>query len=104
LKSMECLGRVEIRTATQAVLCDRAILDMQKKNFIMEMKGPKDDVRVYLMEKKMALIAPKSLTVNMETSEFQSAGALRMESFTGTAPSNRNPAPAPGPAPVKPSK
>ncbi|HYG74170.1 MAG TPA: hypothetical protein VEK08_04115 [Planctomycetota bacterium] len=91
LKSMECTGRVEIKTATQTVLCDHAVLDMQKKNFVMEMKVAKDEVRVYLTDKKMALIAPKSLTVNMETSEFHSAGSLRMESFSGTPPSNRTP-------------
>ena len=97
LKSLECLGRVEIRTGSQTVLCDRGLLDMQKKIFLMEMKSAKDNVLVFLKDKAMKLIAPKNLTVNMETSEFHSAGALKMEGFVGTPPSNRAPAPAPAP-------
>ena len=99
LKSLECLGRVEIITASQTVYCDRGFLDMVKNTFLMEMKNPKDTVLVYMKEKAMKLIAPKNLVVNMQTSEFHSAGALKMESFTGTPPSSRNPAP-PAPAPV----
>jgi hypothetical protein len=92
LKGMECNGRVEIRTPNQVVLCDRGLLDMSKSSFVMEMKNPKDDVRIFIKENAnggKVLVAPRSFVINMETSEFHSAGSLRMESYSGTPPSTR---------------
>ena len=95
LKSLDCGGRVEIKTAAQTILCDRGVLDMFRKTFVMEMRNPKDDVRVYMNEGlaggggPMLLLAPKSLTVNMTTGEFKAGGPQHMESFTGPIPSNR---------------
>jgi len=97
LKMLDCTGRVEVRTSTQTILCDRARFDMDKHLFIMEMKVPTNSVRVYMPETPAAgkvLVALKRLTVNMETNEFESAVSSHMEAFTGMPPSIRNPAPS----------
>jgi len=95
LKALECNGRVEMKTATSTILCDRVTIDVQKKVLHMEMKNAKDEVRVYMRDKNMVMIAPKRLTVNLDTRETEAAGPQRIESFTGTPPSNRAAAPAP---------
>lgn len=92
LKSLECSGRVEIRSGPRTVLCDRCVVDMTRKTLHLEMKNPKDEVRVYILESGSAgniLVAPKSITVNMETGEFKASGAQRMENFSGVVPSYR---------------
>lgn len=92
LKSLECSGRVEIRSGPRTVLCDRCVVDMNRKTLHLEMKNPKDEVRVYILESGNAgnvLVAPKSITVNMDTGEFKASGAQRMEAFTGAVPSHR---------------
>lgn len=92
LRSLECTGRVEIRSPPRTVLCDKCVVDMNRKTLHLEMKNPKDEVKVYIQENASAgkiLVAPKSITVNMETGEFRAQGAQRMENYTGAVPSLR---------------
>ena len=95
LKTLECLGRVEIKTETQTVLCDRGVLDMQNNTFLMEMKNPKDEVQIYMLEGQdvgKVLLVPRSLKYFLDTKELQAGGAQHMKRFTGTPPTNRGPA------------
>jgi len=94
LKTLECKGRVEIKTPTQTVLCDRGVLDMQRRAFLMEMKNPKDDVKVYTRESAAGgkvMLSPRSLKVFLDTNELQAGGPQRMEAFSGPVPTNRTP-------------
>ncbi|HEY3323614.1 MAG TPA: hypothetical protein VGP72_24380 [Planctomycetota bacterium] len=91
LKTLDITGRVEIKAGTRTVLCDRAVLDMAKNIFRMEMKNPKEEVRVYMKDTGMLMYAPKNLTVHRDTGSFDAGGPQRMESFTGTPPTNRPP-------------
>ena len=89
LNTLECIGRAVIKTATHTVFCDRSLIDMPHKLLTMEMKNPKDTVRVYMLETPTTgkvLIAPKRLIVNMDTGEFESSSS-HMESFNGPPPS-----------------
>jgi len=92
LKTLDCLGRLEIKTPTQTVLCDRGVLDMQNKTFLMEMKNPKDEVQVYMREDQeggKVLLVPRSLKYFLDTEELQAGGAQHMKHFAGTPPTNR---------------
>ena len=89
---LECKGRVELKTPTHTVLSDRTTLDFVKKLAIMEMKVPKDLVKVYMKEtptEGKVMSAAKRLVINTETGEFQAAGSSHMETYTGIPPSNR---------------
>ncbi|MGD0091559.1 MAG: LptA/OstA family protein [Planctomycetota bacterium] len=107
LKTLECLGRVDIRMPTQTILCDRSIYDMQNNTFFMEMKNPKDEVQVYMREDEdggKVLLVPHTLKYFMATAELQ-AGARHMKRFTGTPPTNRDEKPkVPNPKPAIPNK
>jgi hypothetical protein len=94
LKSMDCSGRVELRTPGNVILFDKGNLDMQRNVFVMQMKNPKDDVRVYSQEGASGgsvFIAPKSLTVNLETQDYSAGGPMRRQSYEGSPPSSRAP-------------
>jgi len=111
LKNLECTGRVEIKAHPRTILCDKCVIDMQRNRLSMEMKNPKEDVRIFIRESAAAgkvIFTPKSLVVNMNSGEIQAAGAQRMDAFIGVPPSNRvapvpstavTPAPTPKTAP-----
>ncbi len=82
LKSMECSGRVEVKTAGAVLLFDKGIFDLQRKIFAMEMKNSKEEVRVYMKESEtagIAIFAPRRMTYNMEQQKFDADGPLRTE-------------------------
>lgn len=95
LKTLESLGRVEVKTPAQTILCDRSLLDMQNKSFLMEMNSPKDEVQLYVWENKeggKVLLALHSLKYFIDSGELQAGGPQHSKRFTGTPPTNR-PAP-----------
>jgi hypothetical protein len=106
LKTLECNGRVEIKMPGQVMLCDRGVLDMQRKTFLMDMKNSKADVLIFMREdanggKKMVI--PRSFKISLETGETQAGGPQRMERYTGEPPSNRTPPAATLAAPKSPA-
>jgi hypothetical protein len=109
LKTIECIGRVEMKTATHVVLCDRCTIDVQHTLVLMEMKNPKEDVRIFIKDDTggRAFSARKSFTYNMSTSDIQSPyGGMKTEALPAVIPTNRpppgkQPAPAPAPGPSK---
>ena len=100
LKTMEGIGRAEIKTATHIILCDRVTIDMQRNTVLMEMKNPKEDVHIYIKDDPpgtgRTMLARKSLLYNTITSDMQSPFGMKMEPLPETIPSNR-----PGGVPTK---
>ncbi|MCY3024373.1 MAG: hypothetical protein NTW87_35805 [Planctomycetota bacterium] len=96
LKTLRCSGRVEIKTPSHTVLCDRATLDMQQRTFLMEMEKPKDEVRVCMRETAEGgkiMFAPRSLKIVMGSGELNAGGPMHTVSYTGAPPTNRPPQP-----------
>ena len=100
LKTMECIGRAVIKTATHIILCDRCTIDMQRNTVLMEMKNPKEDVHIYIKDDPpgsgRTMLARKSLLYNTVTSDMQSPFGMKMEPLPESIPSNR-----PGGVPTK---
>ncbi|MFH0938169.1 MAG: LptA/OstA family protein [Planctomycetota bacterium] len=94
LKSLECIGRVEVKTGDYTLLFDKGLYDMQRNLFIMEMKKPKDEVKIYSKDTATGgtvLIVPKRVTVNLLTGELNAGGPTHRGSFEGAPPTNRPP-------------
>jgi hypothetical protein len=92
VKALECSGGLEIKTPAQTVLCDRGVLDLQRKTFLMQMTDAKDSVRVYMRESTeggKVLVVPHFLKVAIESGEMEAGGPRHIESYTGQPPSNR---------------
>lgn len=107
LKSMECIGRVELKTATHTVLCDRCTIDMQRNTVLMEMKNPKEDVHIYIKDDAAGggrtMVARKSLLYNTVTNDMQAPYGLKMDALPEVVPSNRSGTPASASAPATPA-
>jgi hypothetical protein len=100
LKTMECIGRVELKTTTHTVLCDRCTMDMQRNTVLMEMKNPKEDVHIYIKDDAAGggrtMVARKSLLYNTITNDMQAPYGLKMDALPESIPTNRT-----GATPVK---
>ncbi|HYF47967.1 MAG TPA: hypothetical protein VEJ63_01070 [Planctomycetota bacterium] len=94
MKSIDFVGRVEIKVPGSVMLFDRGRMDLQKNVMTMEMKEPKGEVRIYTKDnpdypRGFVYIAPKSLTVNLTTKDTSAGGPMRRDAFEGEAPTNR---------------
>jgi hypothetical protein len=101
LRSLEILGRVEIKSAPRTVLCDRAFVDMVRGTLLLEAKNPADRVRVYTatsINTGSVLLVPKNVNLTMATGVYSSGGPPRFENYTGTVPSPRSGENAAGPS------
>jgi lipopolysaccharide export system protein LptA len=47
LRSLQCKGRIEIKTPDQIVHCDQLSYDLKSEHLRMEMNDPKTDVKIY---------------------------------------------------------
>jgi hypothetical protein len=47
LRSLQCKGRIEIKTADQVVHCDQLLYDLLSEHLRLEMNDPKADVKIY---------------------------------------------------------
>ncbi|HLX63112.1 MAG TPA: hypothetical protein VKX17_17715 [Planctomycetota bacterium] len=98
MKLMECFGRVEIKTGTDTILCDKFTMDNVANTALMEMKNPADVVNVYnwkMPEGGDVMIVPKSLKMNMTTSEMEPGGPMKQRTFAAPPGSNRGNGPKP---------
>lgn len=92
LKKIECIGRVEMKTVTHVVLCDRCTIDVKENSIVMEMKNPKDDVRIFIKDDAQgsrALSAKRSFSYNMTTEDMQSPFGMKTENLPTVIPTNR---------------
>ena len=91
-RSLECLGRVELRTPDQFVQCDRFIYDKGRDSSLMLVDDPGNDVRVYMSEESggsRILSAQKSLEVDGNSGKFTPGGMLVILPYRARIPAPR---------------
>src|SRR5262249_55090194 len=91
-RSLVCIGRVEIKTSTHTILCDRGTFDLLRNSFLLEMKNPKDDVTIYVRESPTSgqtMLIPRSLSGNTASNDFKSASGMRYGTWPAVIPTNR---------------
>jgi len=94
-KSLTCIGRVEIKTSTHTILCDRGTFDLIRNSFVLEMKNPKEDVSIYIRESPTSgqlMLSQRSLAGNTASSDFKPAtgtAGMRYGAWPAVIPTNR---------------
>jgi hypothetical protein len=91
-KQLVCIGRVEIKTSTHTILCDRGTFDLIRNSFVLEMKNPKDDVRIYVRESPttgQVMLSQRSLSGNTASNDFKPAVSMRSDAWPAVLPTNR---------------
>ena len=92
LKSLDCLGNVEVITDDEFVHCDRLFHDVDADFSRMTMDDPENDVRIYRQEesgKTQLISAVKSLEVNTPTGEYKPGGVVFMIPYRHNIPAPR---------------
>jgi hypothetical protein len=82
LKSMACNGRVKLKTPDSTIFFDKGLLDMTTHIFLMEMKNPKDNVRIYKKDENgsdTCTLSPKFFATNLETGVYWGAGPMKQD-------------------------
>ncbi|MEI6232270.1 MAG: hypothetical protein WCT04_04420 [Planctomycetota bacterium] len=98
MKTLECFGRVEIKTGASTILCDTFKMDNTKQMAYFEMNNKSDTVLVYNQTTPLGgdvMIIPKTLNMNMDTREMEPGGPMKTRSFGGPPGSNRGNGPKP---------
>lgn len=98
MKTIECFGRVEIKSGISTILCDKMKLDQERNILYMEMTNPADSVLVFNSSQPLGgeiMIAPKTLKMNLDTRELEAGGPMKTKSFAGPPGSNRGNGPKP---------
>ena len=103
MKKLECTGRVEIKSGTNTILCDKMTLDMETNIAIMEMdpKSATDTVNVYDyshpggLDGGDVMLVPKTMKVHLNDNEMEPGGPMKRRTFAGPPPSNRGNGPKP---------
>ena len=115
LRTIECIGRVEIKTGTHVILCDRATIDVLHNILYTEMKNPREEVRIFAKDNPpgsgngSAMTSRKSFTFNTDTQDIQSPYGIKSDALPDAIPTNRPavkqtaPAAPASPAPPAPS-
>ncbi len=98
MKTIECFGRVEIKSGISTILCDKMKLDQERNILYMEMNNPADAVLVFNSDQPLGgsiMIAPKTLKMNLDTRELEAGGPMKTKSFAGPPGSYRGNGPKP---------
>ncbi len=98
MKFLDCTGRVEIKSGTQTILCDKMKLDNERHVLYTEMNNPSDTVQVYNQNLPIGgslILAPKTLEITLDTQDLKAGGPMKMRSFMGPPASNRGNGPKP---------
>ena len=91
-KSLVCIGRVEIKTSTHTILCDRGTFDLIRNTFLLEMKNPKEDVTIYVRDSPttgQTMLMQHSMSGNSASNDFKSATGMRYGAWPAVIPTNR---------------
>ncbi|MCZ7648585.1 MAG: hypothetical protein M5U26_25545 [Planctomycetota bacterium] len=94
LQSIECIGRVELLSGAHTVHCDRLLYDLEHARAILEMKEPKDDVKIYISSPatpgECGMIKIKHLLkIDTKTSTFIDGSPKGMDIHKGAVPELR---------------
>jgi hypothetical protein len=106
LKSIECLGGVEITTPEQLVQCDRFQHDVASEVTVLAVDDPENDVRIYIRDEagNQFLSAEKSLKIDGKSGRFEPGGMLLILPYRADAPAPRDKKSSPAKAKAAPLK
>lgn len=91
-KLLTCNGRVELKTSTHTILCDRGTFDLIRNSYRFEMKKSIDDVRIYARDGPTTgqlMLSQGSLSGNSASNDFKPAVGMRYGTWPAVIPTNR---------------
>ncbi|MFH0938170.1 MAG: hypothetical protein V1899_02675 [Planctomycetota bacterium] len=92
LKTIECVGNVELTTSDQVVQCDRLLHNVQNETSALVVDDPENDVRIYLADSSGGtrfMSVQKNLNLDGKTGAFKPGGMLLMLPYREKAPASR---------------
>ena len=108
LKSIDCIGNVEVTTDDQLIHCDRLFHDVDKDSSVMTMNDPENDVRIYRQHDDAGatevVTVVKSLDYDGKTGNFKPGGQLLILPFRKETATSREKASSPARNKVEPKK
>jgi hypothetical protein len=108
LKSIDCVGNVEVTTDDQLIHCDRLFHDVEKDNSVMTMNDPENDVRIYRQHDDIGstevVTVLKSLDYDGKTGNFKPGGKLLILPYRNEIATSRDKASSPARHKVEPKK
>lgn len=101
VRSVECLGRVEVATPSQLAHCDRLLYDLASQKVFLESADPDQPVRVYLKQPsgqtKLLQVAQR-IEYDQNTGSFRPLARMYLRPYKDPGPQQRPARPKAAPA------